>query len=73
MNLFTMKNHLKVHSNEKPNACDLCPKSFKRASDLAVHKKDHHSDTYTFNCGECNQSFRYNTALKEHLRTMHEV
>ena len=41
-----LKDHMKMHTGEKPHECDLCGKTFSRKILLKEHVKNHHKGMY---------------------------
>lgn len=61
----------KVHSDEKPFACELCGKSFFLKSNLTSHTKSHTLEK-PFNCDKCEKSFKQRHSLREHVLRSHD-
>lgn len=66
--LFTrnwyLKQHIKLHSNDKPYSCDMCDKRFLNSSNLKQHMKTH---SVEYRCHICNRTYISQSLLTEHM------
>ena len=72
--LDELERHRLTHSDERPHACDRCPKRFKRKDHLQTHLKAH-DNIKDFHCHfvhpngkRCGSSFVRSDELKNHLK-----
>ncbi|CAG7718577.1 unnamed protein product [Allacma fusca] len=70
-NMATLRNHLTVHTGEKPFPCDLCGQRFRQKGDVVSHKKTNHSDG-KYKCGLCPCRFISTQGYKRHMVQIHE-
>ncbi|XP_071121483.1 zinc finger protein 208-like [Mytilus edulis] len=61
-----LKNHQKMHSDERPYSCCLCSKKFKRISHLRMHRRIHTGET-PYTCELCDKKFKYQSSLYLHM------
>ncbi|KPJ01052.1 Zinc finger protein 3 [Papilio xuthus] len=63
-----LKVHRRVHSGDRPCACDECGRNFRQWSDLKYHKASIHSDQKNFKCEFCEKEFARRYSLNVHRR-----
>lgn len=64
---FNLKQHLKIHSGEKPFKCEVCLKAFQRKFNLKRHKMCHDKQM-AFACGNCGKFFSSEDDVRNHMR-----
>lgn len=64
----SLRQHMLIHTGEKPYKCDICSKAFYNASTLKTHQRIH-SDQNPYRCGTCTKMFDNARSLELHHRT----
>eukprot|EP00730_Choanoeca_flexa_P014208 TRINITY_DN6127_c0_g1_i1.p1 TRINITY_DN6127_c0_g1~~TRINITY_DN6127_c0_g1_i1.p1 ORF type:complete len:405 (+),score=66.24 TRINITY_DN6127_c0_g1_i1:223-1437(+) len=57
-----------IDANLKPFKCELCPKAYKRKSELKIHTRSHTGEK-PFKCSQCDKAFPKRSHLTRHERT----
>ncbi|XP_061121121.1 zinc finger protein 646 isoform X6 [Syngnathus typhle] len=65
-NPMALRNHTRIHTQQKKYACLTCGKAFRLASILHNHQKVHNRASARFSCPACGKSFRGRSGLKRH-------
>lgn len=72
LNIYSLKDHKRIHANEKPFKCDVCNKSFRLKNNLRLHKMIHIDSEPKLKCAFCHYKFRTESYLKVHERLHRE-
>ena len=66
---FNLKQHVRVHTNEKPLKCAQCDKRFNDRSSMNKHARTVHADLRPYTCSLCEKCFTSSSHLKDHQVT----
>ncbi|CAH1783896.1 unnamed protein product [Owenia fusiformis] len=67
-NSANLKNHIRVHSGERPYSCNICQKTFAQSATLKTHARTHTGEK-PFSCEFCRRGFSDYSTYSKHVRT----
>ncbi|XP_015267746.1 PREDICTED: transcriptional repressor CTCFL-like [Gekko japonicus] len=68
---YALRQHKKIHRNEKRFKCDQCSYACKQERHLVMHKRMHTGEK-PFVCAACSKSFRQKQLLTVHFKKHHD-
>ncbi|KAK6635186.1 hypothetical protein RUM44_000437 [Polyplax serrata] len=66
-----LRNHMKIHPEEKRFSCAICGKKFRHSGSLTYHRRAAHTGEKPFQCNYCDQRFSLRSVQQIHERKVH--
>ena len=67
--LGNLRDHIYIHTGERPRICDVCNRTFIQLSHLNRHKVSHVSEERPYICGGCKKEYVSPQDVRDHLKT----
>ena len=67
-----LKQHMLIHTGEKPVKCPVCDKTFRQKPELTRHLRVHTGEK-PYKCTECEEAYTEKIYLKRHMINAHNI
>ena len=66
-----IKQHMRIHSDERPFSCEVCDFKAKSKKYISTHMKIAHSEEKPFICDQCDYRAKIPDYLRNHKKRKH--